>query len=300
MAAVGLFVLGLLFTCLATVPRGHVGIAIQFKAVTGEYRTQGLQFKSPIVKLYNMNVQTQKYELASAAASMDLQDVTTTIVLNYHLNPSDAPVMYRDLGEDYIDKIADPAIQETLKKITARYLAEDLILKRPAVKADITEDLRARLLEWGIITETVSITNFQFSPVFSQAIEAKVAAQQAVFEAENKLERVKVEAKQAEEAAIGMANAAIAESEGKARAIRIVTEAQVKANEDITASLNPEILRYIMLDRFGDNIAIWVVPEGQDLVLPAPNQGAVTIEPVIEITVPAPVLAPEETEALEE
>lgn len=287
-----LFVVGVILTMLAMVPRGHVGVAIQFRAVTGDYRTQGLQLKSPIVKLKIINVQTQKYEVVATAASMDLQDVTTTIALNYHLDPAGAPEMYRSLGEDYIEKLAAPAVQETVKKITARYLAEELILKRPIVKADIQEDLAARLLERSIVTEYVSITNFQFSDVFSGAIEAKVAAQQAVFEAENKLLRVIVEAQQAEEAAIGRANAIIAVSEGQARAIRIVTTAQVKANEDITASLNPEILRYIMLDRFGDNIQIWVVPEGQDLVLPAPTQPDVIIEPIV-IEIPAPTPGPE-------
>ncbi len=288
-AVLTLFMVGVLFTMLATVPRGHVGVEILFRAVTGEYRTQGLQLKSPVVKLKIINVQTQKYEVEATAASQDLQDVATTIALNYHLDPAGAAEMYRSLGEDYIEKLAAPAVQETVKKITANYLAEELILKRPIVKADIQEDLAARLLERGIITEYVSITNFQFSTVFSESIEAKVAAQQAVFEAENKLLRVMVEAKQAEEAAIGRANAVVAESEGQAEAIKIVTAAQVKANEDITLSLNPEILRYIMLDRFGDNIQIWVVPEGQDMVLPAPTQPDIVIEPII---VPAPVLAP--------
>ena len=63
-----LFVIGVLFTMLATIPRGHVGVAIQFRAVTGDYRTQGLQFKSPIVKLKVINVQTQKYEVVATAA----------------------------------------------------------------------------------------------------------------------------------------------------------------------------------------------------------------------------------------
>jgi len=261
-------VLGFLLTCMATVPRGNVGVAVQFSAVTGSYRTQGLQFKSPLVKLKNINVQTQKYEVDATAASKDLQDVFTTIALNYHLNPSSAPEMYRDLGEDYIEKLAAPAVQETVKKITARYLAEDLILKRDTVKADITEDLSARLLERGIVTEAVSITNFTFSAVFSQAIELKVSAQQAVFEAENKLARVKVEAQQAEAEAIGKANAAIAASEGKAKAIEIVTAAQVAANEKISASLTNEVLQYILYDRLGGDIKVMVIPQGSSFVLP--------------------------------
>jgi regulator of protease activity HflC (stomatin/prohibitin superfamily) len=264
---VGIFIrLG--FTTIATVPRGHVGVAIQFRGVTGDFREQGLQFKSPLVKLQQVNVQTQKYEVEATAASQDLQDVTTTIALNYHLNPSSAPAMYRDLGIDYIEKLAAPAVQETVKKITAKYLAEDLILKRAVVKDDITQDLRARLVERGIITEAVSITNFTFSEVFAQAIEAKVAAQQAVFEAQNKLERVKVEAQQREAQALGEANAAIKEAEGKARAITIVTEAQQNANELIDSSLSTEVLQYIFYDRLGKNIKVVVVPQGQSFVIP--------------------------------
>lgn len=266
--ALVLLIVGFLLLCMAIVPRGNVGVAIQFGAVTGDYRTQGLQFKSPMVKIKNINIQTQKYEVDASAASKDLQDVNTTIALNYHLNPASAPEMYRDLGEDYIEKLAAPAVQETVKKITAKYLAEDLILKRDIVKADITEDLSTRLAERGIVTEAVSITNFTFSAVFSQAIEAKVAAQQAVFEAQNKLERIKVEAQQAEAEAIGKANAAIAEAEGKAKAITIVTEAQLRANETISNSLTPEVLQYIFYDRLGKEIKVIVIPQGQDFVIP--------------------------------
>jgi regulator of protease activity HflC (stomatin/prohibitin superfamily) len=170
-----------------------------------------------------------------------------------------AAEVYRTLGLDFIDRIAAPAIQETIKQVTAKYNAEDLILRRDEVKAAITESLSNRLFERGIITETVSITNFQFSATFTAAIEAKVAAEQAVLEATNKLERVKVEAQQRE-----------AEAKGEAEYIRLVTEAQVTANNDISPTLTPEVLQYILLDRIGDDIKVMVIPGGQglDLVLP--------------------------------
>lgn len=254
---------------ITTIPRGTVGVSIRFGAVTGEYREQGLQIKSPLIQYKLINIQTQKYETAATAASMDLQDVETTIALNYHLSGAGAPAMYRTLGEDYIEKLASPAIQETVKKITATFEAEDLILKRSTVKGLIQEDLTVRLGERGIIVETLSITNFKFSPVFTQAIEAKVAAQQAVFEAQNKLERIAVEAKQKEAQALGEANALIKIAEGQARSITIVTEAQVQANKDIADSLNADVLQYIFLDRLGDNIQVVIIPQGQDFTLPA-------------------------------
>lgn len=266
--AIAVVVVGILLTCLATVPRGHVGVALQFSAVTGDYRTQGLQVKSPVVKLLNMSVQTQKYEVPASAVSSDLQVVNTVVTVNYHLDPSKAPEVYRDIGEEYIETIAAPAVQETLKQITALFKAEDLIQRRPEVKVQVTDTLTARLGERGVIVETVSLTDFQFSDVFDAAIEAKVAAEQAVLEAQNKLERIKVEAQQREAQALGEANAAIKEAEGKAKAITIVTEAQVRANEAIAESLSPEVLQYIFYDRLGKEIKVIVIPQGQNFVIP--------------------------------
>ncbi|MEE8413439.1 MAG: prohibitin family protein, partial [Dehalococcoidales bacterium] len=190
--------------------------------------------------------------------------------LNWKLDAGMASEVYRTLGLEFIERIAAPAIQETIKQVTAQFNAEDLILKREQVKTAITESLSSRLRERGIITELVSITNFQFSDTFTAAIESKVAAEQAVLEATNKLERVKVEAQQAEAQAKGEADARIAKAIGEAEYIRIVTEAQVSANAAIAGSLTPEVLQYILLDRLGDDIKVMIIPSGQglDLVIP--------------------------------
>jgi len=269
--AVVVIVASLIFGSFTTIPAGHRGVVIRFSAVTGTILNEGLQMKLPFIdSVVKMSVQTEKYETAAASASRDLQDVNTTIALNWRLDPSMAAEIYRTLGLQYINRIAAPAVQETIKQVTAKYIAEDLILKRETVKNEIQENLSARLLERGIITETVSITEFRFSSTFVAAIEAKVAAEQAVWEARNKLERVKVEAEQAEATAVGEAAARIAKAEGEAEYIRVVTDAQVAANKAISESLTPEVLQYILLDRLGEDIKVIVIPSGQglDLVLP--------------------------------
>jgi prohibitin 2 len=266
-----LILISIIFSSFTTVPAGSRGVVIRFSAVTGTILDEGLQFKLPFIdSVVKMSVQTLKYEVDAASASKDLQDVNTTIALNYHLDPGQAAEVYRSLGTEYIDRIAAPAIQETVKQVTARYNAEDLILRRDEVKNDITTTLSTRLLQRGIITEAVSITEFQFSATFTAAIEAKVAAEQAVFEAQNKLERVKVEAQQAEEQAKGQANARIAEANGEAEYIRVVTDAQVAANNAIHDSLTPEVLQYILLDRLGPDVKVMIIPsdQGLDLVVP--------------------------------
>jgi prohibitin 2 len=270
-AGIVIIIASIIIGSLTTIPAGHRGVVTRFSAVTGTILDEGLQVKLPFIEsVVKMSVQTQKYETDSSAVTNDLQDVSTTIALNWRLDPGVADEVYRTLGLEYIDRIAAPAIQETIKQITAQYNAEDLILRRAEVKNAITASLSTRLLERGIITETVSITDFQFSETFTTAIEAKVAAQQAVLEARNKLERVKVEAEQAEAQAKGEANARIAKAEGEAQYIQIVTDAQVAANEAIAASLTPEVLQYILLDRLGEDVKVMVIPSGQglDLVVP--------------------------------
>jgi len=266
-----IILISLIAGSFATIPAGHRGVVIRFSTVTGTILEEGLRMKAPFLdSVVKMSVQTEKYETGAAAASLDLQDVNTTIALNWRLEPSQAAEIYRTLGLEYINRIAAPAVQETIKQVTARYNAEDLILKREEVKAAITESLSNRLLQRGLITETVSITEFKFSATFIAAIEAKVAAEQAVREARNKLERVKVEAEQREAEAKGEAAARIATANGEAEYIRVVTEAQVAANDAITASLTPEVLQYILLDRLGEDIKVMVIPSGQglDLVIP--------------------------------
>ena len=266
-----IIVISIIAGSFTAVPAGHRGVVIRFNAVTGTVLNEGLQVKLPFLdSVIMMDVRTDKYETGAASASRDLQDVKTTIALNWRLEPTRTAEIYRTLGMEYIGRIAAPAVQEVIKQVTARYPAEDLILKREIVRDEIAGLLAARLLERGIITEALSITEFQFSATFVAAIEAKVAAEQAVWESRNKLERVKVEAEQREAEAKGEAAARIAKAEGEAEYIRVVTDAQVAANNAIAESLSPQVLQYILLDRLGEDIKVIVIPSGQglDLVLP--------------------------------
>ena len=270
-AGIVLILLGIILSAMVTIPAGHRGVVLRFGATTGTILEEGLQAKVPFIdNVVKMDVRTDKYEVAAAAASSDLQDVSTTIALNWRLEPSRTAEIYQTLGMDYIGRIAAPAVQEVVKQITARHRAEDLIVNREVVRNGISEELTVRLMDRGIIVEAISITEFKFNETFVAAVEAKVAAEQAVLQAQFTLEQVKIEAQQREEKERGEALARIAKAEGEAEYIRVVTEAQVAANESISASLTPEVLQYIMLDRLGEDIKVIVIPsdQGLDLVLP--------------------------------
>lgn len=209
-------ILMIVFGSFYTIGAGQRGVLLKFGAAYPTPMTPGLHFKVPIVQsIVKMNVQTQKYEAAQAsAASQDLQTVTTDVAVNYHILSNDIVSIYTNIGQNYQDVIIQPAVQEVVKAVTAKYTAEQLITQRSAVKDDIEKGLRDRLATSNIFVDAISITNFDFSKTFNDAIEAKVTAQQNALAAQNKLSQVQFEAQQR-----------IAQANGEAEAIKIQASA---------------------------------------------------------------------------
>lgn len=182
---------------IVIVNAGERGVVLTWGAVEDRIMGEGMNFRTPIAQdVKIIDVRTQKYEVKAAAASADLQDVSTTVALNYHLDSTKVNKIYQTLGYDWSERVIVPAIQESVKAATAQFTAEELITKRAAVKQKIEDITTARLGEYGINEETISITDFTFSDSFNIAIENKVTAEQNALAARNKLEQIKYEAEQ--------------------------------------------------------------------------------------------------------
>ena len=227
--------------CIAVIPAGHVGISDTFGDVSNDLVYPGFYIKSPFTAYVPLSIQTQRYDATATSASSDLQDVSTQVALNYHLDGMQAIRVYKEIGRGYAEVIIVPAIQESVKASTAMFTAEELITKRPMVKAQIDNDLKARLTQFGVVVDTISITDFTFSPEFTAAIESKVRAAQGALEAENKLRQIKVEADQQ-----------IATAEGNAEAIKINADAQAYQLDVINSKLtqNPLLIQYKSIEKW--------------------------------------------------
>ena len=182
---------------MGTVGAGEQGVLLKFGAVTGEIKDEGLYFKVPFVhQVVLMSTQIQKYTATATSSSKDLQVVSTEVTLNFQLNATQVGEIYRTMRRQYESRIIQPYIQEAVKSVTANYNAEELITQRPAVKSELQTFVTERLAPLGMNVVELSITDFQFSATFQQAIEAKVTAVQQALEAENALARVEFEAEQ--------------------------------------------------------------------------------------------------------
>ena len=210
------------------VDAGNRGILTHWNAVdlTSAPLDEGIHFVIPFQDdIVQMEVRTLKYDTSTRSASQDLQTVQTTVTVNYHPDTEKVHYLYKEIGLSYENRVIQPAIDETVKQVSANYNAEELITKRPLVKADIENAIRERLDQFYIETEVISITDFEFSPLFAKAIESKVEAEQKAQKAENDLIRIEVEARQLEAQAVGLAAANVAEAQGEAEAISIINNA---------------------------------------------------------------------------
>ncbi len=187
----------LLLSPWAQVGPGERGVVMNFGAVQDRVLDEGLHFRVPVMQtVIRMDVKVQKATTDAASASSNLQDVSSTVAINYHIVPDKANIVYQTIGTEFKERIIDPAVQEVVKAVSARYTAEELITKRSAVSDAMKATLTERLIAHNIAVDAFSIVGFSFSRIFMDAIESKQTAEQLAMKAERDLERIKIEAEQ--------------------------------------------------------------------------------------------------------
>lgn len=210
-----LIVGGVLATSFTVVKAGHTGVVLTFGAVEDNVLEEGLHFKIPFIQsVVQMNNRTQKIETDGTASSKDLQIISYVVAVNFHVNDASSASLYQNVGVDYGTVIIVPAIQESIKAVTAQFTAEELITKRQLVGDQIKAALSEKISEYGIVVEIFNIVNFDFSEEFNAAVEAKQTAQQNALKAEQDLARIEVEAKQK-----------ITQAEAEAKSIQLIQDA---------------------------------------------------------------------------
>jgi len=187
----------IIFTPWVQIGAGERGVVLNFGAVQQKVLGEGLHFRVPIMqKIVLMDVKVQKATTDATASSSNLQEVSSTVAINYHIIPHKVNTVYQNIGLEFKERIIDPAVQEVVKAVSARYSAEDLITKRSAVSDAMKSTLTERLLVHNIAVDAFSIVGFSFSKIYMDAIESKQTAEQLAMKAQRDLERIKIEGEQ--------------------------------------------------------------------------------------------------------
>ena len=198
------------------------------QTILGELR---LHLIVPIVNtVKSLSVRVQKQEISAEASSKDLQEVFTDVALNWHIIPEEANLIFQQIGDEQeiINRIINPAVEEVLKAVMAKYTAEEIITKRGNVKAGVDELLTTRLTNYHVTVDDISLVHVHFSARFGDAVEAKQIAEQ--------------EAKRAEFVALK----AIKEAEAKVN----LAIGEAEAQRLIRETLTPDILNKQFIEKW--------------------------------------------------
>ncbi|HEY9627034.1 MAG TPA: prohibitin family protein [Coleofasciculaceae cyanobacterium] len=232
-----LLILAIASSFFSVIGAGQRGVLMRFGQVQPQILPEGIHFVVPLVHtVQKLSVRVQKQEISAEASSRDLQDIYADVALNWHVIPTEAHLMFQEIGDEQavIDRIINPAVEEVLKAAIAQYTAEEIITKRGEVKAVVDQLLLIRLANYHIAIDDISLVHVHFSDRFSDAVEAKQIAEQ--------------EAKRAG----FMAQKAIREAEMKVN----LAKGDAEAHQIIRDTLTPEILRRQAIERWDGKLPL--------------------------------------------
>ncbi|MEG4965887.1 prohibitin family protein [Microcoleus sp. B6-A1] len=226
---------------------GERGVLMQFGKVQEQVLGEGIHVIVPTVyTVKKLSVRVQKQESSAEASSKDLQDVFTDVALNWHIIPEEANAIFQQIGDEkeVVVRIIDPAVEEVLKAVMAKYTAEEIITKRGEVKAAVDDSLTLRLVTYHIAVDDISLVHVHFSERFSEAVEAKQIAEQ--------------EAKRGEFLALK----AVKQAEAKVNLAKGEAEVQRLLRDNLT----PELLERQAIEKWDGKLPLIVGDGGKNLL----------------------------------
>ena len=250
-----------IFGSFGYIETGDMGVKTRLGQVVGT-EDAGPYIKLPIIEKMNIvdvRVKTVDYDKngvegdmkdtsALAASSKDSQVVWANIVVNYSVNPQsviDIYSKYRN-AERFGFNVIEPIIRETVKSITADYTAEELRTRLTEISDRVYKALNDKLPQTGVILTQSNLTNFDFSPAFNTAIEAKVTAVVNAETAKNKLEEIKYLGQQK-----------IVTAEADAKAARLISDA---ANNEKYISLKALEVQKLAIEKWNGALPTQFIP----------------------------------------
>ncbi len=241
-------------SCFSTVPTGHTGILTTFGKVEDATLPNGVNVHAPWQNVITMSNKEQKDSGKGVAFSKDIQEVSYSYTIQHTLQPNAVPTLYKNVGTEYFDIVVSPAVNAIIKTYIGKANAESLIVNREAITADVNREAALIGERYGL-NLTVIIDNFDFTDVFTNAVEAKQVAEQEKLRAQTEQEKLTMEAEQkaARDKIEAESSAAIAKINAEADlevqkinadAAEYAGQKEAAVNQAIAASLTPELVSY--------------------------------------------------------
>jgi len=245
-------VLIILARLIIIVPAGTTGVYNLFGRVKDQPYRSGIHLVIPFAKIDLMSIRTEQYTMSIVptegqkygddsidALTKEGLKVNLDITAFYHLNEDKAPEVFKTIGLNYDEKIIRPEVRGAIRDVIAQYDAKDIYSeKRDEATSKIVERLKSAVNSRGIEIESVILRNVALPQLLTEAIEAKLTADQEVQKYDFILQTAQKEAERK----------------------RIEATGQRDAQKLINESLSDKYLQYLYIQNLKDRQGTIYVP----------------------------------------
>ena len=264
------------YSCTYKVDPGYAGVIYSMDGgIETETLGQGFHVVAPWKKVIEYPVSTEtvyytknnddgdeKKDNSINVNTKDGKQVNVSVTYAYHMDEVQLPSVFEKFRGQKSEVIEAGYMKnemyQAINEITSQYSLMELVGdKRPQINEAILDKFRNSLEPYGIVIETFNLSDVVPDEQTKEAI-------QAVVNAQNALEKAKVEKEQAE---VDAENARVA-AKGKADAELIEAEGTAAANAKLQESLTPLIVEQRKLDKWDGKLPGIVAGDSNLLIQP--------------------------------
>ena len=238
-----LFVSSIILSSCAVIRPGQVGVKSRFGKLT-KTSDGGLMFYNPFTAtVIRVPTRTINREMTMNLPSKEGLTIRSDVSILYRIEPTKIKTVVQEVGLSY-DQIITAVFRSSASDVCSQYFAKDMHSgERRGIETRINELMNEYLGPRGFVIEAVLLKSITLPPGLSKAIEMKLESEQDALRMEFIKQQEEREAERQLIRAEGRRNAQIIDAEGKARVIEIEAEANRLANEKLTESLTPSVLK---------------------------------------------------------
>ena len=126
LAVAAFLIVILLFSSIAKVESGHVGVLTLFGRVTGEVLPEGIHLVNPFKSNNEMSIRTQEIKESASVPSAEGLVMNLDTSLIYHVDPEKASEVYQKIGPNYLAVLIEPNLRAAIREATASHSANAL------------------------------------------------------------------------------------------------------------------------------------------------------------------------------
>jgi regulator of protease activity HflC (stomatin/prohibitin superfamily) len=246
--------LGILSAMFKQIDAGKVGVQSLYGSVQDNVLESGLRVVNPLMDVTIFETRTQNYTMSAVHNEGDQQgddairvlsndglEVIIDLTVLYRISPTDAPKIYKQIGENYTDKIVRPVTRTRIRDNAVYYDAIALYsTKRNEFQQRIRKSIEADFKTRGLILEQLLIRNINLPNSVKKTIESKINAEQDAQKMTFVLQKEKQEAERKRVEAQGIADYQRIISSGLTD--KQLQYEQIKAQKEIATSNNAKVI----------------------------------------------------------